>query len=226
MACAISQIGYKESPANSNMTKYNKWFYGQNISAPWCAIFITWCFHETGLSANIKGVQNKAYCPSWVQWAKKEGRWHSEPKVGALVIFDWNHDGGADHIGIVESINPKNRTITTIEGNTSIGNDGNGGEVMRRVRSYSWVVGYIYVTIYPPKKEEAPKIYATGEGQDSGTRVYSAPSFSKPTAEIVRKGVTVNCYGTHAAEGYEWWKINSAGTKWVRKTSLKNRKSV
>lgn len=223
LACAKSQIGYKESPRNSNRTKYNRWFYGANISAPWCAIFITWCFHETGIYANIKGVENKAYCPSWVTWAKKEGRWHTEPKIGALVVFDWQHDKGADHIGIVESINAKNSTITTIEGNTGIGNDSNGGEVMRRIRPFSSVLGYIYVTIYPPQK---PKVYATGEGQPGGTRVYSAPSFRKPTQEIIKEGQTVNCYGTHMEENYEWWAINEKKTKWVRKTSLRNRKSV
>lgn len=228
LACAKSQLGVKESPANSNNVKYNTWYYGHAVSGSgyaWCAVFITWCFAQTGISANIKGVQNKAYVPSWEAWAKKEGRWHTEPKIGALVIYDWNKDGGADHIGIIESFDVKNKTVTAIEGNTAIGNDSNGGEVMRRVRSMSYVRGYIYVTIYPPKKEEA-KIYATGEGQDSGTRVYSAPTFKKPTDEIIKKGQKVNCYGTHNAENFEWWKINEAGTKWVRKTSLKNRKSV
>lgn len=223
LACAKSQIGYKESPANSNRTKYNRWYYDADVSAPWCAIFMTWCFHETGIMANIKGVANKAYCPSWVEWAKRENRWHKEPKSGALVIFDWQHDGGADHIGIVESVDLKNKRIVTIEGNTAIGNDSNGGEVMRRTRLMSQVLGYIYVTIYPP---QPAKIYATGEGQPGGTRVYSAPNFKKPIDEIVKEGQKVNCYGTHTEDDYEWWAINEKKTEWVRKTSLRNRKSV
>lgn len=226
LAAAISQIGTKESPANSNRVKYNTWYYGREVSGSgyaWCAVFITWCFAQTGILANIKGVQNKAYVPSWVAWAKKEGRWHSEPKRGALVIFDWQKDGGADHIGIVESINAKAKTITAIEGNTAYGNDSAGGEVMRRIRPFSSVMGYIYVTIYPP----APaKIYATGEGQPGGTRVYSQPTFKKPMDKIIKDGVKVNCYGTHQAEDFEWWAINEKKTEWVRKTSLRNRKTV
>lgn len=226
LACAKSQIGVKESPANSNNVKYNTWYYGHAVRGQgyaWCAVFMYWCFDQVGIKKNLKGLQNPAYCPSWVAWAKKEGRWHSTPKVGALVIFDWQHDGGADHIGIVESVDLKNRRIVTIEGNTAIGNDSNGGEVMRRTRLMSQVLGYIYVTIYPP---QPAKIYATGEGQPGGTRVYSAPSFKKPIDEIIKEGQKVNCYGTHTEDDYEWWAINEKKTKWVRKTSLRNRKSV
>src|SRR4030095_2697910 len=39
---AISQLGTKESPAESNNVKYGSW-YGQNYQ-PWCAMFVTWCF--------------------------------------------------------------------------------------------------------------------------------------------------------------------------------------
>ena len=60
-------------------------------------------------------------------------------------MFNW--DGGygaqyADHIGIVET-NNSDGTIKTIEGNTGIGNDSNGGEVMERTRNLGVVVcGY------------------------------------------------------------------------------------
>lgn len=226
LACAISQIGVKENPPNSNNVKYNTWYYGHPVSGSgyaWCAVFMDWCFAQVGISKNLKGLQNPAYVPSWVAWAKANGRWHTEPKVGAIVVFDWNGDKGGDHIGIVEKIDTKQRILTTIEGNTAIGNDSNGGEVMRRLRAFPYVLGYIYVTIYPP---QPTKIYATGEGQPGGTRVYSQPSFKKPTSEIVKAGQKVNCYGTNNSEGYEWWRIDEKGTRWVRKTSLRNRKTV
>ena len=41
---AISQIGYCESPKNSNRTKYGKAF-GLN-GKPWCSIFCWWCFRK------------------------------------------------------------------------------------------------------------------------------------------------------------------------------------
>ena len=44
---AKSQIGAKESPANSNNVKYNTWYYGKAVSGsayPWCCVFVEWCF--------------------------------------------------------------------------------------------------------------------------------------------------------------------------------------
>lgn len=41
---ALSQVGVKESPANSNKVKYNVWFYGRNLGAPWCCTFACWNF--------------------------------------------------------------------------------------------------------------------------------------------------------------------------------------
>ena len=37
---AAGEIGYKESPANSNNNKYGVW-YGMNYE-PWCDIFVSW----------------------------------------------------------------------------------------------------------------------------------------------------------------------------------------
>lgn len=151
LTVAKSQIGVKESPANSNNVKYNTWYYGKTVngsSYPWCAVFIAWCFKEAGVYNNIKSVPNKAYCPSYEEWAKKNNRWHTNPKVGYLALFDWGLDGVADHIGIVEKI-IDSKTIQTIEGNTGVGNDSNGGQVMRRIRSTKYVKGYVGVTIYP-----------------------------------------------------------------------------
>ena len=69
-----------------------------------------------------------------VSWANK--------KVGDIVLFDFNHNGTSDHIGILEAIN-KDGTITTIEGNTGSGNDTNGGQVQRRQRYKSQVNYFI-----------------------------------------------------------------------------------
>jgi cell wall-associated NlpC family hydrolase len=56
-----------------------------------------------------------------------------EPLPGDLVVFDW--DGGApDHVGIVIRALPAGG-LETVEGNTAVGNDSDGGEVMRRRRS-------------------------------------------------------------------------------------------
>lgn len=41
---ALGEVGTVESPKNSNKVKYNRWFYGKNISAFWCATFVCWNF--------------------------------------------------------------------------------------------------------------------------------------------------------------------------------------
>lgn len=47
---AKSQVGTKEVPAGSNKVKYNKWFYGKDVSGssyPWCMAFVSWVFAHT-----------------------------------------------------------------------------------------------------------------------------------------------------------------------------------
>jgi hypothetical protein len=59
----------------------------------------------------------------------------SQPKPGDLVCFDWSRDFTYDHIGIFEDwAGTSPSEFTAIEGNTSTGNDSNGGQVMRRNR--------------------------------------------------------------------------------------------
>lgn len=127
---AISQIGYKESPANSNNTKYGIW-YGMNYE-PWCDMFVSWCAAEVGQS----DIGKFAYCPYHVNHFKKNGLWlgrTSDPKPGDIVFFA--NKGTACHVGIVEK-KVNSSTVLTVEGNTSVTNNDNGGAVMRRTRAY------------------------------------------------------------------------------------------
>lgn len=76
-----------------------------------------------------------ASCPTMGDYAIKKKmtiKWGKQKK-GDIVLFDFNHNGTSDHIGIVESVN-SNGTITTIEGNTGSGSNTNGGQVQRRTR--------------------------------------------------------------------------------------------
>lgn len=65
-----------------------------------------------------------------VPWAKR--------KKGDIVLFDFNHNGTSDHIGVIVAVN-KNGSIDTIEGNTSAGSNTNGGQVQKRTRYKSQV---------------------------------------------------------------------------------------
>lgn len=132
---AISHIGKKESPANSNICQFSKWY---GITGPWCAMFVSYCGVRVGLTAFDRS-SRWAYCPYMVADAlagrnglRARGR-NEAPQPGDIVLFDWGGDGVADHVGIFEK--GTRSSFTSIEGNTSLSNDSNGGEVMRRQRS-------------------------------------------------------------------------------------------
>jgi len=136
---AENEIGVTENPANSNRQKYGA-EYGWN-GVPWCVQFLWWCFKHAGCSELFYGGNKTAYCPYYVDWAKKQGQWvTSDYKAGDIGFFDFDNDGIADHTGIIEGVSDTG--ITTIEGNTSIsGSQSNGGAVLRRFRPFTNLLG-------------------------------------------------------------------------------------
>jgi len=132
---AIAELGYVESPNGSNNNKFGAW-YGMN-GVPWCAIFVTWCF-EVGAGGSSSFAKGNYY--SYVPYVVSDARNGrnglsavSSPKPGDLVCYDWQFDGTFDHIGIFKS--GSDYEFRAIEGNTSNGNNSNGGQVMDRARS-------------------------------------------------------------------------------------------
>jgi len=138
---AVSQIGTKESPAGTNQTPYGLW-YGYN-GVPWCAIFVTYCFVNSGSKIFARGI-NWAYVPYLWQAAVDgyKGLYITKtPQKGDVVTYTFGNEVNA-HVGIFEGWE-NSSTFTAIEGNTGVGNDANGGEVMRRERNASLVKSFI-----------------------------------------------------------------------------------
>lgn len=149
---AAKEIGTKEVPANSNTVKYNTWYYGSKVSGswyPWCCAFVNWVFYKANAMKLFNGGTKSAYCPTVVNWAKKNNLWlgrTTSPKAGDLVFYARYNDV-ACHIGIVEK-KLSNSSVQTIEGNTSSGAGGsqdNGGIVARRTRNYGTVGSSWYI---------------------------------------------------------------------------------
>ena len=130
---AKKEIGTVEDPPNSNMNKYGKWFNFNGVS--WCAIFVSWVYYYTGFPlGNIGFKKGFAGCQTAVAHFKKTGEITTKPVAGDIVFFDWNADGRYDHTGIfVRWLDGD--TFESIEGNTSLKNQSNGGEVMLRKRN-------------------------------------------------------------------------------------------
>jgi hypothetical protein len=118
---AKAQIG------NEGGDKFWKW-YGFQEHVQWCACYVSWCANECGYID--KGIIPKfSACTDGINWFKAKNEWHDRgesyyPIVGDIIFFDWkdengNQDGTSDHVGIVTRTDITNRTIYTIEGNTS-----------------------------------------------------------------------------------------------------------
>jgi len=132
---AAEEVGYSETPPNTNRSKYGKWAGIDGL--PWCGAFVSWVYSKAGMPLGNIGVPNGFVgCQYAVTYFKKKGKVVSKPQSGDIVFFDWNGDGRYDHTGIfVSTLTPK--TFRTIEGNTAVGNDSNGGQVMARERKYA-----------------------------------------------------------------------------------------
>lgn len=139
---AVSQLGIKEAPANSNRVKYNTWYYGREVSGsayPWCMAFVQWCYAQAGAPLPFK----TASCGALLRWYRgyQPECVTDTPVAGDIVIFDFPGGADTDHTGIFES--RSDFTVTTIDGNTGTTSEANGGAVMRRTRDKNVVKAYI-----------------------------------------------------------------------------------
>jgi len=142
---------YREGPDND--TVFGKW-YGDN-NEPWCDQYVSYVGAASG---NGDAVGKFEYCPSHVNWFKSRGQWGSSPRVGALVFYDWDADGLADHVEIVVSWDGSSQI--TYGGNTSsgiAGSQSNGDGVYQRTRPRNGsILGYGYPAYADSSTAPAP----------------------------------------------------------------------
>jgi hypothetical protein len=138
---AKSQVGIKEG--KNNDTIYGKW-YGVN-NQPWCAIFVSWCFAQAGVTKLIaQSPKGYAGCEAMEAWAKKNKLTVPVANVqaGDILLFDFSKVGKAEHTGIALGYNVNTHLIDTIEGNTAgdnAGSQANGDGVYLKHRAPSTV---------------------------------------------------------------------------------------
>ena len=156
---AKGQLGYSEKP--SGYSKYGDWFAthvdkshdSYYNTAPWCDMFLAWAADQAGVQ---DWAGEFASTIEHAKWFQQQHAWGTTPEPGAIVFYSWTGGGvdGIDHVGIVESVS--GHTLHTIEGNTD------GGQLERRVRSTSQVVGYGY-----PGKVQVSGHAVPGSGNDA-----------------------------------------------------------
>lgn len=132
---ARAELGVHEDPAGSNSgPRVNEYLRSAGLGPgyPWCMAFVNWCYRQAGFNIEHR---NEASVGFFEEFARRNGWLVSakEAAPGDIVCYRFNRDNWPDHVGIVETIGPGR--LVAIEGNTAIGDDANGGKVMRRSRA-------------------------------------------------------------------------------------------
>ena len=172
---ALSYVGTYDG-GNNNVI-FNTHYYGKAVSGsayPWCCAFVWDIFRMCGASDIFNGGEKTAYCPTVLNWGKNSGLTVNKAngQYGDIVLFDWNGDGVADHIGLIISKNADG-SYTTVEGNTANSNYSNGGWVLKMIR-YQWqIIGIVRpkyngtvstVTTTPSKPDVYYQVYTDQSG--------------------------------------------------------------
>lgn len=120
---AKSQLGIKERSADSDDIKYNDWYYGQRVinngksgEYAWCAVFVSWCAKEAGISENIipkhcntTDMKNMLINNGGILHLKGTSY---TPVKGDIIFFGFN---ASRHVGIVDYTS--GNTVYYIDGN-------------------------------------------------------------------------------------------------------------
>ena len=182
---AASQNGTKENPPNTNKTKYGAW-YGMDGVA-WCAIFVSWVYNEAGHPlGTIDSPKGYHYCPSAYNFWKRNNRITKDPQPGDIVLYDWEGDGLSNHTGIFVAWVKPGETFKAWEGNTSLTNDSDGGQVMMRTRSARLVQAFVNTGIFVDAIQPITGILKRG---DKGAGV---AAIQKQLFDLKYAGVTVD----------------------------------
>jgi hypothetical protein len=162
---AVKYLGVKERPPRSNKVMFANWY---DVAGPWCAMFVSFCGANAGIKAYCKSPPGRwAYVPYMVEDARA-GRYHyaitHKPVSGDDAAYDFApKDGVADHVGIfaseedlrllaaedldksVRKFGPlRSDEFWAVEGNTTVGDDSDGGEVMLRKRRKADVLAFMH----------------------------------------------------------------------------------
>lgn len=123
-------------------------------------VFQWWLFRQAGASLLFYCGQKTASCGTLLAYAKAHGLYVSGGYVpGDLVFLRFSTKRTTpEHIGIVKEIRA-NGDLVTIEGNTGLEDDANGGQVQQRVRQ-AWMALGAYRPKYDKEvtMDNTPKI--------------------------------------------------------------------
>lgn len=145
-------VGVREEPPGSNLgprsgehahviEKWQRWANGL-IGYPWCSAFCCGMVREAcGLRVPEPRQASVGFLEAWARGVGSLLKPGTRVRRGDWIVYRFDSDDWPDHIGIVThvlAIGWAGRyafgRVRTIEGNTSAGNDANGGQVQVRYR--------------------------------------------------------------------------------------------
>ncbi len=148
VAADIAKSGYREGA--NNATVFGEWYGMQN--QPWCAMYISWCFKEAGLSELVAAQSEKGFasCAIGLRWFTQNKQLVTviQARPGDIAFYGSSQDGKAHHVGLVvenhlNKNNPEKSYLMCYEGNTSSDSKGSqrdGDGVYLKKRFYDAVV--------------------------------------------------------------------------------------
>jgi len=208
IAIAEAELGVTEFPPGSNNVKYNTAYYGREVYDglwdtvfPWCCVFVWWCFREAGAPELFYGGGRTANCGTYMDYHALRGQLvTADYRPGDIVLFNWS--GEADnpqHMGIVKSFS--GRTVRSIEGNTSLASNDNGGSVMLRDRDLSVVIGAIR-----PAYDEEEIVECCPDCRDITSIAGTGDAHSAWADEAINALTAAGIFGGDGNGNYGWYK--------------------
>lgn len=172
---AAGQLGYQENRSwlyrrGIPRSTFNTW-YGGWVKEPWCAIFLSWAFDQTGNRMNLgraPGVSTKGFHDPAraVAPLRSKGWLTSKPVVGSIALIPSTFSAGGrtpTHVGLVIGSSKDGRTIYTLEGNTN-------------PQGYPYVIHAVMLRIRPAASILAYANPLGGPAADSRSRLNTAAS--------------------------------------------------
>lgn len=232
---AKSYRGYLEKASNNdldnptanigsgNYTKFARDFFPELQGLEWCCMFLYACFayaYNPIMAQNLLAGVKTAKCSLLKDAMLKNGKIFKSPMKGDLVFFQKN--GNITHIGIVIDIS--NQQITTIEGNTSIGNNvviASGGGVYEkhydltnpRIDSFgrpSW-------EIVAKDKDIPTPLPSEGIVNATNVNVRKDAGTNNPVVCMLDKNTKVKILDEKSdSSGFKWYKIQTNYEGYIR----------
>ena len=191
LAIAAREIGYREG--TGKRTKFGE-FSGYN-GQPWCMSFVQWVYHQAGADLPYM----TASCGALLRWYQQNQPECivKEPVPGCIVIFDFPGTAySTDHTGLFVKLD--GQKIVTIDGNTSGGNDSNGGWVQARTRPLSYAnPTYIMPRELRTDGEEEAEVQRFNTMEE----IRAAAPWAVETVEKLIKGGVIKGGGQPDAQG-------------------------